>query len=107
MTRELVTYEPPEGEPWGMEYAFVTDLEWFEGDAEPTRLRRCRWVLVDDETGTYFPPAGLGEECAECSGHGWLGDEMMGGQCPACDGDGHLPAELRDEFVPDRQAVTP
>ena len=47
----MVTYRRADGEPVCGEYDFVTGLEWFEDDWEPTQLIEERWRRV---TMHYF-----------------------------------------------------
>lgn len=50
-----VTYRRSDGEPIGGEYAFVTELEWFDMDTEPTELIKETWTLISSETITVGP----------------------------------------------------
>lgn len=46
---EMVTYRRVDGEAIAGEYDFVTQLEWFETDYEPTDLLKQTWRLVSEE----------------------------------------------------------
>ena len=51
--KTMTTYKREDGEPICGEYSFVTELEWFESDDEPTDLVKETWVLVSSEVLTY------------------------------------------------------
>jgi hypothetical protein len=51
--KTMTTYKREDGEPICGEYSFVTELEWFESDDEPTELVKETWVLVSSENITY------------------------------------------------------
>ena len=51
-TRQLITYRRDDGEPIAGEYDFVTQLEWFEGDTEETRLVKETWIRIDADLVT-------------------------------------------------------
>jgi len=60
---EMTCYRMADGSLiWG-EYATVEDIEFFEGDSEPTELVVEKWTLASRETVTYHPPACY---CAIC-----------------------------------------
>ncbi len=54
----LTTYERADGEPIAGEFDFVTQLEWFEDDDEPTELIKRTWHLVEVVTMTVNEPEG-------------------------------------------------
>lgn len=85
---EMVTYEDPDGELIDI-YTFVTGLEWFEDEDEPRRLRRRRWVLVEEVEGTHYPSTPM--LCPFCE------DDDS---CYVCGGTGEHP-NRGDGFVPD------
>lgn len=50
------TYRRQDGESICDEYSFVTELEWFEDDDEPTDLIEERWVLQSTRAFTINEP---------------------------------------------------
>lgn len=48
----MTTYRCADGELVAGEFMFVTGLEWFETDDEPTELIKQTWRLVESETIT-------------------------------------------------------
>lgn len=82
---EMVTYSNPNGGLVAGEYSWVTDLEFFDDECEPTRLRRQRWVCVEDEVGDYWPADLI--LCDICEGEGTI----VGVECVTCAGSGEHP----------------
>lgn len=48
----MITFRRADGELVAGEFMFVTGLEWFETDDEPTELVKQTWRLVESETIT-------------------------------------------------------
>jgi hypothetical protein len=49
------TYKMEDGSlVWG-EYSFVTEVEFFEGVTEPTRVIKETWILQDTEVVVFEP----------------------------------------------------
>lgn len=53
----MVTYKRADGQPICGEYAFVTELDWFDSDDEQTVLIEEGWLRVS--VATVLAPAGL------------------------------------------------
>jgi hypothetical protein len=60
-TKKLDTYRRDDGEDIAGEYSFVTGLEWFETDGEPTLLVHETWVLTSRKFMIMPPP----QDCEE------------------------------------------
>ena len=89
---EMVTWSDPDGgNVAGTDYTFVTGPEWFDDLDLPWPVRRQRWVCVEDEVGTYWPPGVV--LCDACIGEGELFGSNTNGvvECPACKGTGEHP----------------
>lgn len=93
---EMTTYSDPDGDLVMGEFAFVTELEWFENDDDPTPLRRQRWVCVADDDGAYWPRGRM--KCGRC------GNDGAG--CADCGGTGKNPTADAG-FVPASPAARP
>jgi|JI10StandDraft_1071094.scaffolds.fasta_scaffold266999_5 hypothetical protein len=100
MPSEMVTWSDPDGGLIVDEFEFVRDTCWFEDDDEPLRLRRQRWVCIEDEVGTYWPTSV--QPCDACIGEGvYYTAQRTGGAnievrvdviaCPRCKGTGEHP----------------
>ena len=77
----MTTYRRADGELIGGEYAFVTELEWFETDDDLTELVEERWECVASRTVW----AGWAW-CAQCSERLDVPDDYTGGdlRCDEC-----------------------
>ena len=73
---EMVTYSNPDGGLVLDEFSFITSTDWLDDDMAPTRLRRQRWVCVEDEVGDYWPAGVM--LCPTCEGEG----EVVGNDGP-------------------------
>ena len=92
VTAEMVTWSDPDGGTVAdTDYTFVTGSEWFDDLDDPTPVRRQRWVCIEDETGTYWPPSV--QLCDACTGEGELYPPNTNDvvECPACKGTGEHP----------------
>lgn len=54
--QEWTTYEMADGSLVCGEYAFVTELEFFDDNPEPTELVKAVWVLRSVEPYVVLPP---------------------------------------------------
>lgn len=98
MTERMTTWQMEDGSAIPDGHDWVTDLAYFEGDSEPSRLIRKEWVAEQVEAGTFYP-LGFLTKCERCGGHGegTVGEDVR--ECAACDGNGVVRCE--DGWDPD------
>lgn len=80
--RTMTTYRRADGGDVIDEYAFVTGLEWFENDDEPTELIKEVWVLQEESTVVVPDPGcctfDVDDDWCEADSVGWkkIGDSF-------------------------------
>ena len=99
--RSMTTYKRADGEPIAREYGWVTDLEYFEEDYEPTKYICEDWLLVN-RTVIWIPDHGV---CQECGDDVTLPSDYDGKMLLTCDDCLAAPAEApritKGEICPD------
>lgn len=91
-SERMTTWQMEDGSPIN-DVHWVTELEFFEGDIDPSRLIRKVWVAESAEAGTYYPPD-FTWWCTECDGEGdvLVAEEFV--PCVPCGGSGAVSGAL-------------
>ena len=95
---EAFTYQGDEVR--NMDIGWVTDLDYFDDVHDPIVLTRKKWMLVDVDTVTIYPPQML---CTRCNGDEYVlvvngPSDAHEEVCPRCNATGTDP--LAGEVVP-------